>query len=83
MISNYLNRILHFLQDLAIGAAGIVGIDQTPKLIQNSAEISSAAGAASGHPDWVEPLLQGIIAVVTIIAQFFRNRPVKRKKAEK
>lgn len=79
-MSNYLNRILHFSQDLAIGAAGIIGVDQAPKLIESSVQISAGAASGGGSPDWIEPLLQGIIAIVTIIAQFFRNRPPKQKR---
>jgi len=31
------------------------------------------SGAAAGSPDWVEPLIQGIIAILSIIAAFFRK----------
>jgi hypothetical protein len=77
---NGTSKILDFMQDTAIAAAGIIGIDQAPQLLDSGAKISSAAASGGGSPDWIEPLLQGLIAVITIIAQFFKNRPPKRKR---
>lgn len=64
---------------LTIGAAGIAAIAAVePAMAQHANEVMDA-GAAVGAPNWVEPLLQGLVAILTILLQFFGGNKKKRK----
>lgn len=76
---NPLQKVTDLLTSAGIATVGIIGVDQAPKITEGIQQISNSGASAAGSPDWIEPLLQGLIAVITILAQFFRNRPQKKK----
>jgi len=57
----------------AIATVGMVGVENADVLIDQVSKSAANSGSAAGSPDWVEPLIQGIIAILSIIAAFFRK----------
>ncbi len=57
----------------AIATVGIVGVENADIIVDQMSKSAANSGAAAGSPDWVEPLIQGIIAILSIIAAFFRK----------
>lgn len=76
---NPLQKVNDLLTSAGIAAVGIIGVEKAPEISEGIQQMSSSGGSGAGSPDWIEPLLQGLIAVITIIAQFFKNRPPKKK----
>tara|TARA_B110000503_G_C7121298_1_gene402645 strand:+ start:232 stop:483 length:252 start_codon:yes stop_codon:yes gene_type:complete len=66
------------VQRIAIAAAGIVGVDNAEALASVADQGAQIAGRSAQHPDWIEPLIQGIIALATILIQLFATRRKKR-----
>ena len=79
MVVKALSKIHALAENVAIGAAGIIGVDQVDGIVPSVEVINGVAASASSGPDWVEPLLQGLIAIFTIIATWFRSRPKRDK----
>lgn len=79
MIRTVTSKIQDTVEAVGVAAAGIIGVQNGDVLASAVDQGNKVAESAANAPDWVEPLLQGIIAVVTIIIQFFRNRPARKK----
>ena len=67
----------------AIAVAGVVGVENVDIVTNEIARSAANAGATSGSPDWIEPLFQGIIAILSIIAAFFRRGKNKKDRSVK
>jgi len=67
----------------AIAVAGVIGVENVDIVTNEIARSAVNAGSASGSPDWIEPLFQGLIAILSILAAFFRNGKNKKDRSVK
>ena len=74
MQNNFFNHITDLSKDTFLAVLGMVGIDQAPSVVTDLAPFVEVAESAGSSPDWLTPVLQGLIAVATVLLQFFRGR---------
>lgn len=78
MFNQVSETIVDTLKTAAIAITGVIGVENADIVTHAVANTVQNSSATPGSPDWIEPLFQGIIAILSIIAAFFRNG--KRKK---
>lgn len=69
-----MKNITDQITTILIGGAGMLGVDQAPVIVDALSQSATNLESAATSPNWVEPVLQALIAVITVISTIFRSR---------